>query len=174
MLTAFENTRHLASGTVEHIAAAVQAATARGSAVLVLDDTNGRVVDLDLRGSPADVAARHAPKRGRPKLGVKAREVTLLPRHWDWLNAQRGGASAAIRRLVEAALRNEAGADLETSAARDAAYQAATAIAGDCPNYEDAIRALYAGDAPGFAAAINAWPPDIAAYVQRLAEPAFG
>ncbi len=72
--------------------------------------------------------------RGRPKLGVVAREVTLLPRHWDWLNAQPGGASVALRKLVEQARRANGDAD-RARAAREAAYHFMSAMAGDLPAF---------------------------------------
>ncbi|WP_425052093.1 DUF2239 family protein [Psychromarinibacter sp. S121] len=169
-LTVFESARLLAQGTVAEVAAEMQAAAARGGDVLAFDDATGRVVDLDLRGAPAEVAARHQgadtpPRRGRPKLGVKAREVTLLPRHWDWLAGQRGGASAMLRRLVEDAMRADAATPRQR---QDAAYSAATALAGDRPGYEEAMRALFAGDAAGMAVHMAEWPGDIRDYVLRL------
>ncbi|SFI68243.1 DUF2239 family protein [Albimonas pacifica] len=173
---AFAGPRLLALGPLAEVAAALHAALARepGLATLVFDP-QGRQIDLDLRGSEAEVRARHAapgqgdaPRpRGRPKLGVVAREVTLLPRHWEWLRG-RGGASAAIRRLVEAARRAEAPAE-----ARDAAFRFISAAAGDRPGFEEAARALYAGDAEGFAARLAPWPADLAAHALRLAGPAF-
>lgn len=167
-LTVFDSHRRIAAGTVDQVAAAAQAAQARGGTVLVFDDTTGRVVDLDLRGTPAEVAERHAapPRRGRPKLGVKAREVTLLPRHWDWLRGQRGGASATLRRLVEDAMRAQ-GPDPRQ--AQDAAYAAATALAGDLPGYEEAMRALFAGRLDEMSVHAAPWPADVRDYVLHLA-----
>ncbi|MCF4166917.1 DUF2239 family protein [Zavarzinia compransoris] len=181
--TAFEGQRRLAAGPPATVALAVKAAEARGdgAAILVFDDATGRVVDLDLRGSDAEIAARVAPpepamavtvpatrKRGRPRLGVVAREVTLLPRQWDWLAAQPGGASVTLRRLVEEARKAEGGGTARR-AARDAAYRFMAALAGDLPGYEDALRALFAGDPAGFDARIGAWPRDVAAHARRLA-----
>ncbi|WP_339950155.1 DUF2239 family protein [uncultured Albimonas sp.] len=173
---AFAGPRLLALGPLPEVAAALHAALALepGLAILVFD-AEGRQLDLDLRGTQAEARARHeAPgqgdrprPRGRPRLGVVAREVTLLPRHWDWLRA-RGGASAALRRLVEAARRAEAPKD-----ARDAAYRFMSAAGGDLPGFEEAARALYAGDARGFEARLALWPPDLAAHARRLAAPAF-
>jgi hypothetical protein len=140
---------------------------------LAFDRRTGRVVDLDLRGSEADVLARYSPPpkppvpRGRPKLGVVAREVTLLPRHWDWLAAQPGGASVTLRRLVEVARK----ADAETGEARrraEAAYRFMTAMAGDLAGYEAAARALFAGDLQAFEQAISSWPPDLAEEAFRI------
>jgi hypothetical protein len=159
------------------LATAAQVAHANAAAeLLVIDTATGRVVDLDLRGPWPEALARlrsAAPSkasRGRPKLGVVAREVTLLPRHWDWLAAQPGGASAALRRLVDQARRDTVDADARRQS-QEAAYRAATALAGDRPGYEEAIRALFAGDFDGFRQRIAAWPPDIAAYLSDLIEP---
>lgn len=140
--------------------------------ILVFDRTTGRAVDLDLRGSAEEVSARYAPehapaRRGRPKLGVTAREVTLLPRHWDWLAAQPGGASAALRRLVEAARKADEGQSGERMR-RDAAYAFMSAMAGDRPGFEEASRALFAGDLPRLANLIAGWPKDIAAEVRAV------
>lgn len=149
---------------------AAQAAWRVGDATpspLVLDRRTGQVVDLDLRGSAAEVAARYAEaaaapaRRGRPKLGVVPREVTLLPRHWDWLSGQPGGASAALRRLVEAAMRADGDATLRR-ARTDAAYRFMSTMAGNLPGFEEAARALFADDLKGLNDRIRAWPADIA------------
>ncbi|WP_372785011.1 DUF2239 family protein [Phenylobacterium sp.] len=144
-------------------------------ALVVIDGSTGRSVDLDLRGSVPDVLARlrstPAPKasRGRPKLGVVAREVTLLPRHWDWLAIQPSGASAALRRLVDQARRatDDAGAVRE---AQEVTYRVMTTLAGDLPGYEEATRALFASDRARFEGLIAAWPQDVGAYVGELSE----
>jgi hypothetical protein len=147
----------------------------------VLSDSTGRAVDLDLRGSRAEVAERYqapddeaAPKptRGRPKLGVVAREVTLLPRHWDWLAKQPGGASAALRRLVEQARRDNTESTLRRDA-QESTHRVMTVLAGNLPRYEDALRAFYAGDKTLFLEIVATWPEDIAAYIAAHAAPAF-
>ncbi|MDI1295547.1 MAG: DUF2239 family protein, partial [bacterium] len=142
---------------------------ARNFYIALFDDATGRQVDLDLRGE----AAEPLRGRGRPKLGVQPREVTLLPRHWDWLATQPGGASATLRKLVEAARKAEAQAPPSPRAAMDAAYHFLTAMAGDQPGYEAAIRALYAGDKAGFDGAIAPWPAAIRQHGAGLADPAF-
>lgn len=169
---AFEGDRLIARGLATEVVAAVKAAVdgakdSGGEAVLAFDAATGRVVDLDLRGDVEAVLARLTPapveeKRGpgRPKLGVTAREVTLLPRHWDWLAGQPGGASVALRKLVETALRDAEGPD-RARKARDAAYAFMTTMAGDRPGYEDAVRALFAGDAAGLEAAVAGWPEGV-------------
>jgi len=174
---AFEGDRLIARGPAAEVVAAVKGAVdAGGEAVLAFDAATGRVVDLDLRGDVEAVLARLTPapveeKRGpgRPKLGVTAREVTLLPRHWDWLAGQPGGASVALRKLVETALRDAEGPD-RARKARDAAYAFMTTMAGDRPGYEDAVRALFAGDGAGLEAAVKAWPEGVRQVVRMLAE----
>ncbi|MBU1526034.1 MAG: DUF2239 family protein [Alphaproteobacteria bacterium] len=166
-LFAFAGHRLLARGPAAEVVAAVMTATDAGEAVLTFDAADGRVVDLDLRGDLAAVLARLTPapeaeKRGpgRPKLGVTAREVTLLPRHWDWLAGQPGGASVALRKLVEGALREAEGPD-RARRAKEATYRFMTAIAGDLPGYEEATRMLFAGDWTAFDAATEAWPEGV-------------
>ncbi|MBO9708978.1 MAG: DUF2239 family protein [Caulobacter sp.] len=178
----FAGDRRVGGGSRLEAALAAQAHLASApDARLLIFDPDGRQVDFDLRGGPADLAARlgepdasaEAPRgRGRPKLGVTAREVTLLPRHWEWLAAQPGGASVALRKLVEAARREAEGPD-RRRAAREAAYRFASAMAGDLEGFEAMSRALFAGDAEGFALRIAAWPGDIAGHLAALASEAF-
>lgn len=183
---AFADGRLLAAGPLIEVALAVKNASIGEAVVLTFDDATGRVIDLDLRGTKQDVIARLAepqarPKsrpapeqgaelrgRGRPKLGVIAREVTLLPRHWEWLAAQPGGASATLRKLVEGA-RREGGDKHRIRAAQEAAYHFMSAIAGDMPGFEEAIRALFAQDRARFEAQMAEWPADIRDYALRLA-----
>ena len=189
--TAFVGMRRLASGRLIDVALATKAQAAEGSdPILTFDDRSGAVVDLDLRGTEAEITARlaelanardgastvenrpdheGAPRsRGRPKLGVIAREVTLLPRQWEWLALQPGGASQALRRLVDEARRADGG-QAEMKAAREAAYRFLSALAGDLPGFEEVIRALFAGDANGFAERMTAWPPDVRDHALKLA-----
>jgi hypothetical protein len=185
--TAFEGARRLASGPLDEVALAIKRAQHHTSApITVFNDLTGRSIDLDLRGSDADVLARLAnsfetgkasdavapasePRgRGRPKLGVVAREVTLLPRHWEWLNAQPGGASVALRKLVEQARRATGDTD-RARAAREAAYHFMSAMAGNLPGFEEATRALFADDRRRMAGHIATWPADIRDHVVRLA-----
>ena len=173
--TAFDGHRLLAAGARLDVALAVKRALGAGAAgpLLAFDDATGAVIDFDLSGSDADIATRlaepePAPRgRGRPKLGVVAREVTLLPRHWEWLAAQPGGASVALRRLVDEARRTNGGAT-QARQAIGAAYRFLHAIAGDFPGFEEASRALFAGDREGFGERIKDWPPDIVAHARRM------
>ncbi len=151
--TAFADDHVVARGD----AASVAAAVADMSGVLVFDDETGRQTELPLAPSPT--------KRGRPSLGVVAREVTLLPRHWAWLADRPEGVSGALRRLVDEARRQDDGA----RARKDAAYHFLMAIAGDRPRYEDALRALYAGDRAGLEGVMASWPPAVSGHALRLA-----
>ena len=169
---AFSGPRRIAAGALDDVAVAVRRAQAADpqASLLVFDGGTGRVVDLDLRGTEAELRDRYAAppaRRGRPRLGVTAREVTLLPRHWDWLAAQPGGASAALRRLIDAARKLDAGA-AEGRMRVEAAHRLMTVLAGDRPGYEEAVRALFAGDRPALDQRLVAWPADVSEEVLRL------
>jgi uncharacterized protein len=167
-LTAFLNDKSLGVGEAADLVRLISSRPpAERSAIRVYDDASGRVVDLDFRALPPFGSPSEPPKargRGRPKLGVTAREVTLLPRHWDWLAAQPGGASAALRRLVEAARQ----APPTPEARRDSAYRFMADHCGDRPGFEEALRALYRGQAERFDELIADWPTDIRAYIAKL------
>lgn len=135
----------------------VQQLTQGDGEILVFEDETGRITDLDYRDTGQ-------PRAGRPKLGVQAREVTLLPRHWEWLSGQPGGASAALRRLVETA-RHEGKSDRER---KDAAYRFMQAACGDFAGYEEALRALYSGNEDELNAIVDRWPTDVGHYIRRL------
>ena len=157
-VTAFLAGRQIATGDRGAVAQVIKdQLLAQDGSVLVFEDETGRITDLDYR----EVAARGA---GRPKLGVQAREVTLLPRHWEWLAAQSGGASAALRRLVETA--RTAGRSQRER--QDGAYRFMQAMCGDLPGYEEALRALYSAREPDFLALVDRWPDDVGRYVRKL------
>ena len=165
-LTVFADGRQIAAGPEPQIAVQLLARLADPDLAppVVIDDATGRSVDIDLRQATT-VAPK--PGRGRPRLGVVAREVTLLPRQWDWLASQPGGASVALRRLVDEARRASRDSDRERRA-RDAAYHAMSVLAGDLPGFEEASRALFNGDSAAFRAQISGWPQDVTAYLHRL------
>ena len=160
--SAFSGFEHIASGSL----AQVHGISSQVPDCLIFDRETGRVVDIDPRFPPGEESARP----GRPKLGVVPREVTLLPRHWDWLATQPGGASVALRKLVEEACRNP---KAQQRRLRDAAYRFATALVGNAPGYEEAIRALYAGEREEFAAHIEAWPADVRRTLEEMTAEAF-
>lgn len=155
------------------------AARADEAQPVIFNLADGRVVDLDLRGGAEDVLARleatpAAEKRGpgRPKLGVTAREVTLLPRHWDWLSTQPGGASVALRKLVEAQMKAGEGPE-RARRAKEATYRFITAMAGDRAGYEEATRMLFAGDWTAFDAAVKGWPEGVRETARAMAAAAW-
>ena len=182
---AFNDYHRIASGSLKTVALAVKKIIESGTAgqVLVFDDNTGRAVDLDTRGSDQEVLARFAeptfdsnetelavsePRgRGRPKLGVVSREVTMLPRHWEWLNAQPGGASVALRKLVEEARRIHSERDKRRKA-QERAYNFMSAMAGNMSNFEEAIRALFAQDYSRLSELVAAWPEDVQTYTLHL------
>ena len=184
----------MATGSLKVNTLAVKHALATGipNPLLTFCDQTGQVVDIDIRGGDAEMFARLPPDgyplqgtdsalidsadpgeprgRGRPKLGVVAREVTLLPRHWDWLAAQPGGASVTLRKLVEEARRANVGRDQQRRA-NERAYHFMSAMAGDMAGFEEASRALFANDAGKFHQLTEAWPTDVRDYLRYLACP---
>lgn len=180
--TAFAKQRRIATGTPAQVAVAVKEYLWADNLaeVLTFDDSTGKVVDLDLRGTVKAVAKRYdspgvtEPEQkagpGRPKLGVVAREVTLLPRHWEWLSAQPGGASATLRKLVEDVRLKSHAKDL-LHQGQDATYRFMTAMAGDLPGYEEALRAFYAKEFEKFRRLMRHWPVDVREHVWKLASP---
>jgi hypothetical protein len=182
---AFENGRCIAHGPLPDVAASLARRASLGvlHGVLVLDDATGQQIDLDLRGNEVQVRARYTPPaepvsapietppaakpRGRPRMGVVAREVTLLPEHWSWLASQPGGASVVLRRLVHEA--RKAGEEQDRlRQVRERIYQAMRVLAGDRAGFEEASRALFAGDEGTFRAHIASWPEDVGSYLQHL------
>ena len=175
--TAFAAHTRIAGGSMADIAEAL--ARLRPEPPLwVFDDGTGAPVDappLPQHAGHLPVAAASVappPGAGRPRLGVVAREVTLLPRHWDWLAAQPGGASVALRRLVDEARKVSAGDD-RRRAAQETTYRFLQAMAGDAPGFEEVARALFAADDARFHAGIAAWPDDVREHAEWLATDAF-
>jgi hypothetical protein len=166
--TAFLAHARVASGTRDEVLRQILSdLSEHKDSILVFDDETGRVMDLDYRGAMGGAAPQPV---GRPKMGVQAREVTLLPRHWDWLSGQNGGASAALRRLVDAAR-----AQGRTPRDRqDAAYRFMQGLCGDMKGYEEALRALYRSDSAMFASAIAHWPQDVRLYINSLLDAGAG
>ena len=175
---AFAGFRLIASGALGDVAvAAAKAAGAGEDNVLVFSDSTGDQVDLDLRGHPEAIAARYggaedvpARGRGRPKLGVIAREVTLLPDQWEWLASQPGGASVALRKLVQQARRAGTARD-RMRRAQERSYKVMVALAGNLPGFEEAARALFANNQEKLRDTIRRWPADVRDHVLRLADP---
>jgi uncharacterized protein len=185
--TAFEGHRLLTHGPLEEVVLDVKRRLKAQPevSVLVFSDTTGKQMDFDLRGSDKEVLQRleiyRAPALpeagtpsgpGRPKLGVVAREVSLLPRHWEWLSTQTGGASATLRRLIEEARKGGPVRD-QHKQAQERTHKFMSSLAGDLPGYEEALRALYGRDRKRFLERIHGWPEDLRFHAAKLAEPAF-
>jgi len=192
--TAFAGTQRIASGSLASVAVQVKRAIDRDerAAILIFEDSTSEPVEIDTRGTVEQILRRIAVRQrqvlpavaadppssaaprgpGRPRLGVVAREVTLLPRHWEWLGTQPGGASVALRKLVEEARRANAGKD-RVRLARESSYRFMSAMAGDRPGFEEATRALFAGDRVRFEEQIARWPADVRDHALRLAAAAF-
>ncbi|MEO7996835.1 MAG: DUF2239 family protein [Gemmatimonadaceae bacterium] len=190
--TAFEGSTRIASGALRDVAVAVKAVNDRGTTqpVLIFDDVTSHPIELDLRGTLAEVLARLAPDDaveappaapqpelprgpGRPKLGVVPREITLLPRHWEWLGKQPGGASVALRKLVEEAKKQNEAKD-RARTAQESAYRFMSTLAGNQPGFEEATRAFFANNAERFEQLTQYWPPDVREHALVLASRAFG
>lgn len=186
-VTAFREGQCLATGPLSEVLPALkrQQEAHPQASILVFSDEDGCLLETDLRGDIGDLLARLTPKPateiqdaeahrgpGRPRLGVVAREITLLPRHWEWLATQPGGASVALRKLVEEARRQSSGSDRKRQS-REAAYRFMSAMAGDEAGFEEASRALFAGRETDFEVAQQTWPADIRAYAHRLATASF-
>ena len=205
LYTCFNGHHRVVTGPLETVALMVKQAAESGAVgpLLIFDDTTGRSIDIDTRGSDQEVLARLAthpanvadraeseqpvyplraapdsvnadapanqPRgRGRPKLGVVAREVTLLPRHWEWLTAQPGSASVALRKLVDEARRTHGEKD-RCRRAQECAYHFMSAMAGDMPGFEEATRVLFANDQPRFCELVAMWPEDVRDHAIALA-----
>ncbi len=185
--TAFAGDKRIAIGSIEQVAMKAKAAldVEPNAVVNIFDDATGQTVEVDFRGTPAEVQQRlaqyqHSPSAapseprgpGRPRLGVVAREVTLLPRHWDWLAKQPGGASVALRKLVEAAKKAGSDADMARQS-REISLHFMSLMAGNQPGFEEVTRALFAAQRERFHELTATWPADIRAHARKLAEPSF-
>jgi uncharacterized protein len=192
--TAFKDNQRVASGNLLQVARKVKEIIDQDkhAAILIFDDNTSEHVEVDFRGTMEEVLEKlekpmremesadaaldtdQRPQRGpgRPKLGVVAREVTLLPRHWEWLNSQPGGASVALRKLVEEARRVNRAKD-KVRHSQEAAYRFMSAMAGNLPEFEEATRALFAGDSERFSSLVASWAIDIRDHALKLAEAAF-
>jgi hypothetical protein len=180
-LVAFAGFRQVAAGDRAQVVSALRKLSATEETLIrVFNDATGERIDLDLRPQ-AEVA--HSPTAdaetpatetsaarpvGRPKLGVVAREVTLLPRHWEWLGSQPGGASVTLRRLVDESRKASEGR-VSVRASRENAYRFMSEMAGDFAGFEEASRALFAGDKSRFDSLVAPWPEDVRLQLAKLA-----
>ncbi len=181
--TAFEGEKLLSSGSLDQVALKVKKRLKANQAasILIFSDSTGKQMDLDLRGSDSEILERMkiylSPKSseqtttgpGRPKLGVVSREISLLPRHWEWLATQPGGASVTLRKLVDEARKSSEGKE-SAKVIQERTYQFMSVLAGNLPNYEEALRALYAKDKKKFQAMIRDWPVDVRDHSKNLSD----
>lgn len=183
--TAFNNQHLLIQGPLEKVVLKVKKHIEQHptSAILIFSDTTGKEMDFDLRGSEQDVLQRlekfigkDEPSLntgpGRPKLGVISREVSLLPRHWEWLSTQPGGASVTLRRLIDETRKQSSSREI-IKQAQERAYKFMTTMAGNLMNYEEALRALFSKDKKLFEDHVSDWPKDIKKHTLKLASDVF-
>ena len=171
---AFAGERLIAGGELEGVLSKVKKRLEKDDSeqLLIFEEQSGRQVDFDFRGTLEEVLERELPQPvpqgpGRPKLGVVSREISLLPAHWTWLEEQPNGISAALRRLVDEASKRDPDKQ-RARKAREAAGRFMTALAGDRPHFEEAMRALYAGDREEVTELTSRWPKDIRAQITRM------
>jgi len=174
--SAFSGNRLIAFGRLADVLTASKAYldTSDDPQLLIFEDSSGQQLDFDFSGSLEEVLRRALPPPertgpGRPKLGVVSREISLLPRHWEWLEAEPLGLSASLRRLVDEARKKNPG-ERRARKGREALNRFMTAMAGNFPNYEEATRALFAPDPARFEELIAEWPEDIRAHLLRVQE----
>lgn len=170
--TAFFGTTCLTSGALPELLRAAKAHLDGGGPepLLIFNEETGQQVDFDFRGTPDEVLARALPPPrsgpGRPRLGVVSREISLLPRHWEWLEQQPQGISAALRRLVDEA-RKKAPGEQRGRLVRDALSRVMWSVAGNLPDFEEATRALFSRRDGDLMALVRDWPPSVRDYVER-------
>ncbi|MBI5896619.1 MAG: DUF2239 family protein, partial [Desulfobacterales bacterium] len=191
--TAFKGNLRIAAGNILEVAKRAKAVIDgdERASVLIFDDSTNEPIELDFRGTMEDVlkrleeptstgvfaavsdSTRNSQRGpGRPKLGVISREVTLLPRHWDWLGSQPGGASVALRKLVEEARRVNGKRD-KVRRSQEVTYKFMSAMCGNLTGFEEAARALFAADPERFDDLIALWPVDLRDHTRKLAGAAF-
>jgi hypothetical protein len=171
---AFAGEQLIAAGTLRDVLTQTKKKVDRGAAdqLLIFDEQSGRQIDYDFSGTLDEMLERELPSvapagPGRPKLGVVSREISLLPAHWAWLEEQPNGISAALRRLVDEASKREPDKQ-RARKAREATGRFMTALAGDRPGFEEAMRALYAQDRSALGKLIKSWPKDVKKQIERM------
>ena len=184
--TAFDGFHKLITDSLEEVLLVVKKRlkSHREAQILIFSDLTGKQMDFDLSGSSDDILERYkifkaqaVPAQsvvGRPKLGVVAREISLLPQQWEWLNQQTGGSSAAIRLLIDEKMKiNLSSEKMKTKMAQEVTYKFLSAIAGDLPHFEEAIRFLYRADRKKFMEMTLSWEVDIVEHALKLAKDVF-
>jgi len=187
--TAFEGDQWVCRGPLPEVIMTVKRRMGKSEnrPFLIFSDATGNTMDFNFQGSEKDVVKRlevytandatagsasETNGPGRPKLGVISREVSLLPRQWEWLASQSGGASAILRRLVDEERKKSIGGDT-VKKHQERTYKFISVMAGDLKGYEEALRALYRKDPKTFQLHIATWPTDVKAHALKLAQPVF-
>ncbi|MCU6353618.1 DUF2239 family protein [Morganella morganii] len=185
-LTVFTQNRKIAAGSLADVIRTIKALPVTPEALFIFDDQTGTRLEIDFSGEANAVyasavqtypefhdnsASENTPEikqRGRPKLGVISKEVTLLPRQWEWLASQRGGASATLRRLVDEAKKATTAVEQQRKII-ESAYKFLSEMAGNLPDYDECLRALFANDAATFEKLTRTWPQDIREHAIKMA-----
>ncbi|MBN21814.1 MAG: hypothetical protein CL678_11090 [Bdellovibrionaceae bacterium] len=183
--SAFDDKTLLVQGELDDVVIHIKKhlGKSENSSILIFSDSTGATIDFNFQGTKQDVLKRldmfRSPKQksipsgpGRPRLGVISREISLLPRHWEWLATQSGGASATLRRLVEEA-QKKSSQQVSTKQIQERVYKVMSVLAGDLQGYEEALRALYKKDRKTFFSQIEIWPKDIKKYLKKIGKPIF-
>ena len=183
--TAFENKKILTEGNLNEVATIVfhRLKENKSANILIFSDQSGRIIDLGFSGTERQMLERlkiychqeiqSYPGAGRPRLGVVTREISLLPKHWEWLLGQDGGASACLRKLIDEKMSESELPKKAIMFAQEKTYKFLHAIAGDLPNFENAIRYLYRKDQSSFLKQISDWPDDVQTYALKLSKIVF-
>lgn len=183
--TAFDAHSLIAYGDLAEVVLKIKGSIGKASisTILIFSDITGKTIDFNFHGSKQEILKRlevytsvqdaePSSGPGRPKLGVVSREVSLLPRHWEWLATQRGGASATIRTLIEDTMK-KASAGQSAKQIQDRVYQIMSVLAGDLSDYEEALRAMYKKDKKSFLGYIEGWPKDVQNYLVKSSKEIF-
>ncbi len=183
--TAFEGHKLLFRGKLHDVVLKIKKKLGKSdnSSVWIFNDLTGKIMDFNFQGSEKDVlkrleifssedAKKASTGPGRPKLGVISREISLLPRHWEWLAGQPSGASATLRRLIEDAKKKSQGSH-NIKQLQERSYKVMSVLAGDLGGYEEALRALYKRDEKKFYQQMKDWPQDVKDHLNELSKPIF-
>lgn len=178
---AFSGDIKISSGPILKVAEATKKHLIKkpNSDIQIFDHDTGQFLEVDFRGSLSQVVERMKKSfiietekirgPGRPKLGVVSKEITLLPKHWDWLNLQANGASGSIRKLIDEAMKRNVAKD-ELKRSQNSVYKFMTIMAGNYPLYEEALRAFYANDNAKFKYIITNWPKDVRDHLLKMTD----
>lgn len=184
--TAFDNTSIIAHGSLRDVILKTKKILGKSenSSFLIFSDSTGKTIDFNFQGTEKEILKRleifvsnsdekiELARPGRPKLGVISREISLLPRHWEWLATQSSGASSSIRNLIEDAIKKST-SKVSLKQQQEKVYRVMTTLAGDLDGYEEAIRSLYKRDRESFIKFTKGWSKDLRSYLEKLTNDVF-